>query len=132
MKTFNVLVLMLFGMISFSCDEDQNKLVGTSELNKPLILVDINGETWDVTYGRDAYGMTESGYAFGIGRDAFIPINDPIFLSPEDEGYPDKNDPTLVLGFTYQGVSRAYALPILISHEVVNDRIRNTHFSATY
>lgn len=132
MMKFSILVLLLLGLFSLSCNKDQNNPVGNSDLNEPLILVDINGETWDVTFGRDAYGMTENGYAFGIGRNAFIPINDPVFLSPADEGYPDDDDPTPIIGFIHRGVSRAYALPILISHEVVNDRIGNTHFSATY
>jgi len=60
----------------------------------------------------------------GPPRDGIPSIDDPVFISPEQAVFLKEND--RVLGVTFNGVSKAYALNILNYHELVND-VFNLH-----
>jgi hypothetical protein len=66
-----------------------------------------------------------------LPRDAIPAIDNPQFLSSEeaDEFYdPDE----LVLGVTFDGDARAYSVPFLSSHEIVNDTVGGEKIAVTW
>jgi len=63
-------------------------------------------------------------YQGGPPRDGIPSIDEPIFVSPEKATFLKEND--RVLGVTFNGISKAYAIRILNYHELVNDRF-NQH-----
>lgn len=66
-----------------------------------------------------------------LPRDGIPAIDNPQFLSAEeaDEEYaPDE----LVIGVSYDGDSRAYSIPFLSGHEIVNDTVGGRKISVTW
>jgi len=66
-----------------------------------------------------------------LPRDAIPAIDDPEFLSAEeaDEEYaPDE----LVIGVNYEGDARAYSIPYLSRHEIVNDTVGGKKIAVTW
>ena len=66
-----------------------------------------------------------------LPRDGIPAIDNPEFLSAEeaDEEYaPDE----LVLGVNYDGDPRAYSIPFLSRHEIVNDTVGGRKISVTW
>jgi len=66
----------------------------------------------------------------GPPRDGIPSIDDPKFVSPEEARFLRPGDE--VISVTVGETTRAYPLRILIWHEIVNDRIGDTHFMVTY
>lgn len=66
----------------------------------------------------------------GPGRDGIPSIDNPRFVSASDVDFLKKDDS--VLSVTIAGETRAYPLRILDRHEIVNDRIGDEAFMATY
>lgn len=66
-----------------------------------------------------------------LPRDAIPAIDDPQFLSAAeaDEYYaPDE----LILGVEFNGDARAYSVPLLSSHEIVNDTVGDRKIAVTW
>jgi len=66
-----------------------------------------------------------------LPRDAIPAIDNPQFLSSQeaDEFYEPKE---LVLGVTFDGDARAYSVPFLSSHEIVNDTVGGEKIAVTW
>lgn len=66
-----------------------------------------------------------------LPRDAIPAIDNPRFLSAgEADGYYDPNE--LVMGVTFNGETRAYSVPFLSSHEIVNDTVGGVKIAVTW
>ena len=66
-----------------------------------------------------------------LPRDAIPAIDDPEFLSvaEADEAYdPDE----LVIGVEFNGEARAYSVPLLSNHEIVNDTVGGVKIAVTW
>jgi hypothetical protein len=66
-----------------------------------------------------------------LPRDGIPAIDDPKFLSADeaDEEYaPDE----LVIGVNYEGDARAYSIPYLSGHEIVNDTVGGRKITVTW
>lgn len=66
-----------------------------------------------------------------LPRDAIPAIDNPQFLSADeaDEFYdPDE----LVIGVTFNGDARAYSVPLLSNHEIVNDTVGGVKIAVTW
>ena len=66
-----------------------------------------------------------------LPRDGIPAIDDPEFLSADeaDEEYaPDE----LVIGVNYKGDARAYSIPYLSGHEIVNDMVGGRKIAVTW
>jgi hypothetical protein len=66
-----------------------------------------------------------------LPRDGIPAIDDPKFLTAEeaDEEYaPDE----LVIGVNYEGDARAYSIPYLSGHEIVNDTVGGRKIAVTW
>jgi len=66
----------------------------------------------------------------GAGRDGIPSIDTPIFKRAVDYSFFDED--TYVLGITHRGVAKAYPIPILNWHEIVNDFMDSTPIVVTY
>lgn len=66
-----------------------------------------------------------------LPRDGIPAIFDPEFLTA-DEANEEYNDNELVLGVEIDGDARAYSIPHLSSHEIVNDTVGGRHIAATW
>jgi hypothetical protein len=55
-----------------------------------------------------------------------------VFVLPGEPGYPSPDAVFRVLGLTAEGDHRAYSVAEIAGHEVVNDRVGDLHFAATY
>ncbi|MCP4167697.1 MAG: DUF3179 domain-containing protein [Chloroflexi bacterium] len=66
-----------------------------------------------------------------LPRDAIPAIFDPQFLSA-DEADQEYTPTELVLGVEIDGEARAYSIPFLSSHEIVNDTVGGVPIAATW
>lgn len=66
-----------------------------------------------------------------LPRDAIQAIDNPRFVSAQeaDERYQDDE---LVLGVDINGDARAYSIPLLSSHEIVNDTVGGVKITVTW
>ena len=66
-----------------------------------------------------------------LPRDAISAIDEPVFVSPAeaDETYLDDE---LILGVELNGDARAYSIPLLSSHEIVNDVVGGRTIAVTW
>ena len=98
-----------------------------------VYITDLTGKIWDITHAVENYGMIPEYWQYGLGPYAFRPINDPEFLLPGDEGYPSVDDTFQVIGASFHGDdARAYPIPIIENHEVVNDGAGPISFAVVY
>lgn len=81
-------------------------------------IVDATGERWDVTQA-ESIGFKPEGFQFGLGRNAFIPLDDS-YLS-DDIGHVPQN--LRVLGVVGNLQAQAYSIPRLQGHEMANSKI---------
>ena len=66
-----------------------------------------------------------------LPRDAIPAIDDPQFLSAAEAN--DFYDPDeLVIGVAFNGDARAYSVPFLSSHEIVNDTVGSVKIAVTW
>lgn len=66
-----------------------------------------------------------------LRRDAIPAIDEPTFLTAEDaaaEYAPDE----LVMGVVFEGEARAYSVPHLSGHEIVNDNVAGVKIAVTW
>ena len=64
-----------------------------------------------------------------VPKDGIPPIDNPIFISPEEAVV---RDDEIVFGVVYKGEPRAYPSSILSQHEIVNDNIQGQEITVTY
>ena len=92
-----------------------------------IYIVDQTGERWDVTQAK-SIGFAPQRFQYGIGREAFIPLDDS-YLS----------DPTFlvssrlrVIGVTGGTEAHAYSVPKLRRHEIANTTIDSQPIAVGY
>ncbi len=78
-------------------------------------IVDRTGDQWDITQAV-SIGFRPSGFQFGIGKNAFNPLDD-THLSENRRGVPDH---TRVIGVEDGESGKAYSVSRLSRHEVSN------------
>lgn len=105
---------------------------GTFSVKTKAVITDFDGEDWDVTYAVKYYGWKVTRFRLGVGAYSIPPVNDPPFLSPGSDGYPQDTDIQDIVGTVVDGEARAYSIGALIGHEVVNDTKGSIHFSVYY
>ncbi len=66
-----------------------------------------------------------------LPRDGIPAIDDPVFLdaAEADEEYAPEE---LVIGVEFNGEARAYSIPLLSSHEIVNDVVGGENIAVTW
>lgn len=81
-------------------------------------IVDQRGEKWDVTQA-ESIGFKPDRFQFGIGRNAFTPLDGSALKEPADN-VPDN---LRILGIKKGSEAQAYSIPKLRWHEIANSRI---------
>jgi len=81
-------------------------------------IVDQRGERWDVTQA-ESIGFRAEGFEFGIGRDAFTPLDDS-YLRGDTKDVP-KN--LRVIGVKDGLIAQAYSVQRLTEREIANSHI---------
>jgi hypothetical protein len=66
-----------------------------------------------------------------LPKDAIPAIDDPLFISA-DEADAQYGPDELVIGVQFDGDARAYSIPLLSSHEIVNDTVGGRKISVTW
>lgn len=66
-----------------------------------------------------------------LPRDAIPAIDNPNFVSAEDADSAYDDD-ELVIGVAFNGDARAYSVPLLSSHEIVNDTVGGEKIAVTW
>jgi len=92
-----------------------------------VFLRDKTGEEWNVTEAATEYKMEANQFHYGLGRNAFQPLNNPQILQGSSFG--ENSD---IFGFSFGGVSRSYSKNTLLRHETVNDRFGSTPVLIAY
>lgn len=90
-------------------------------------IVDRNGYRWEVTQA-ESMGFKPEGFQFGIGKNAFTPLDDKD-LSSDTSGISSSHR---ILGVEKHGEARAYSIPKLSRHEVANSEIGKEPIAAAY
>ena len=96
------------------------------DLGEFATIQDRTGKIWDVTHARE-YDMVPSGFQFGLGPFAILPIMNPRMLSPGDQDYPTRFGTFRVMGASLNGFTRAYPLGVMRGHEVANEQFGDAH-----
>ncbi|MBD3334630.1 MAG: DUF3179 domain-containing protein [Candidatus Eisenbacteria bacterium] len=130
------LVITAAAAILLGCTDSNSGAQATSTDppgdEEPILITDRTGKEWDVTYAVKELGFKVEDFNFGLGPDAIPPIVDPQFIAPGEEEYPSPDAAVRVLGMTAGDDARAYPVTDIAGHEVVNDRVGDLHFAATY
>ena len=79
---------------------------------------DQTGERWDVTQA-ESIGFKSEKFQYGIGKYAFTPLNDSNLSDDTSSVSPNLR----VIGVSDGSEARAYSIPKLRYHEIVNTKI---------
>ncbi len=91
------------------------------------VIVDRKGERWDVTQA-ETLGFDPEGFQYGIGRDAFSPLDD-MRVRKEGKDLPGR---LRVIGVAHGEKRRAYSVPRLSRHEVANSKLGGREIAVAY
>ncbi len=94
---------------------------------KKVYIEDHTGERWDVTQAK-SIGFRPEGFQYGIGRNAFTPLDDSSLVDDTSSEYHNPR----VIGVTDGTEARAYSVPKLVYHEIANTRIGDKPIAAGY
>jgi len=92
-----------------------------------VFLEDQTGYRWDITQAR-SIGFDPHGFQYGIGKDAFEPLDDTDFK--DDVASPLENP--RVIGVPTGSTGRAYSIEKLRYHEIANSSIDGVPVAAGY
>jgi hypothetical protein len=120
-------VLLPLGLgIMYIATHETNSSVVIKEIGKTYI-IDRTGERWDVTRAV-SLGFDPEGFEFGLGRNAFIPLDDS-FLTENSAGVSSN---TRVIGIADGSRAQAYTIGRLIGHEVANSNLGAQPVAVSY
>ncbi len=110
---FFVIILTVISWI-----EDNRVFSRVIKEGSKTYIVDATGERWDVTQA-ESIGFKPEGFQFGLGRNAFIPLDDD-HLSDETRNVSQR---LRVIGVVRNSQAQAYSIPRLRRHEIANSTI---------
>jgi hypothetical protein len=90
-------------------------------------IVDQRGEKWDVTQA-ESIGFKPDRFQFGIGRDAFTPLDDSSLTDSTDSVQKDLR----VIGVQKGSEEQAYSVPRLKWHEIANSNLGSEPIAVGY
>lgn len=139
---------LLFVFILFGCSQPSNKETSAETNQTPKVQRPIaadNGKFFDIQNTRYLFGgedsthhfdvsnltLKENQFHYGIGREAFPALLSPEFISMEiaDTIWADS---TRFLVGSLNGETKAYSVPDLTRHEIVNDSLGGKPVMAAY
>ena len=116
-----ILLLFLWSDLRSSVSQTITRLIVSSE--DVSVPVDPGGDAKDEEMDLEIVTL--------LGFDAIPAILDPEFVSVDEaDEWMDSDE--LVLGLSINGESRAYSVPMLSSHEIVNDTVGGRKIAVTW
>ena len=116
-----ILLLFLWSDLRSSVSQTITRLIVSSE--DVSVPVDPGGDAKDEEIDLEIVTL--------LGFDAIPAILDPEFVSVDEaDDWMDSDE--LVLGLSINGDSRAYSVPMLSSHEIVNDTVGGRKIAVTW
>ena len=116
-----ILLLFLWSDLRSSVSQTITRLIVSSE--EVSVAVDPGGDAKDEEMDLEIVTL--------LGFDAIPAILDPQFVSVDEaDDWMDSDE--LVLGLSINGDSRAYSVPMLSSHEIVNDTVGGRKVAVTW
>jgi Protein of unknown function (DUF3179) len=124
-KVKKIIQFLTIAILIFVLGCEENSLQSESQSfavyeDDKIFIQDQRSKKWDITHAVNQYGFDENVFRHGLGQNAIPPISNPEFLSPGNTGFPNSSD-ALVIGYSSDNITRAYALNILVNHEITND-----------
>jgi hypothetical protein len=140
-----VLCVIIIGASLFLASRlpERHEVTRTTNSGRPI--VDEDGKTL-LWAGKDPatmldrwWDMTDSpinpeDFDHGMGADSIASIDDPIFAPRDDSRWHERanSDHMKVIGVVVDGEPRAYPVPLMSRHELVNDSYGDTHLAVAY
>ena len=112
--------------------EPEGAPLAVYEAPEPIIIVDRQGEAFDITNAVLRHGIHELYWDHGIGRNTIRPYIDPIMIGPNHFAYPSDDNLEEVCGLPVPEDPRAYKLNDLSSREVANDVVNGVPIAVSY
>ncbi len=121
--------LFLFVLFTFATAVLVSQSSGTAAVREgeKVYIVDQTGERWDITQAV-SIGFDARYFEFGIGRNAFNPLDGSNWKSTPE----DKYNQMRVIGVTGNGEAHAYSVAKLWSHETANTYLGTQPIVAGY
>jgi len=92
-----------------------------------IFLIDRRGDQWDITQAV-SIGFRPEGFRYGIGKNAFTPLEDNDLSTDTDSIAPGAR----VIGIDNGEDAHAYSVSRLYSHEIANTTLGNDPIAAGY
>ena len=92
-----------------------------------IYISDRRGERWDITQAV-SIGFKPEKFQFGLGRDAFEPLDD-TFLKNDTSKTPSD---LRIIGIAGESDAQAYSIPKLTGHEIANTTLGTEPIAAAY
>ena len=130
------LATFLVSWLLFACAPVPPGNTEHSRLGSGLVFItDRYGERFDITHAVEKYGMAPSGFEFGIGKHTISPINHPEMIRSHEPDYPNvhsRQSKEQIIGASFEGDARSYAIRQIVRHEIVNETIGYTQAAVAY
>jgi hypothetical protein len=127
MGTRRIIIAVAVASMMWMTGEPSAQAAPVIKENGRTFIVDQRGERWDVTQA-ESLGFEPEGFQFGIGRDAFAPLDDSRVTAKTADVPGDLR----VIGTGDSGISRAYSVPRLKGHEIANSSLGGKAVAAAY
>jgi hypothetical protein len=140
-----VLCIIIIGASLFFASRIPERIEPTATTNSGRPIIEEDGKTL-LWAGKDRrtmldkwWDMTDSlinpeDLDHGLGADQIASIDEPIFAERDDPRWHERanSDHMMVIGVEIDGEPRAYPVPLLSRHELVNDSYGDTHLAVAY
>lgn len=118
--------LMALAMALLQCTSYKGDAVVERENNR-VYIVDGAGERWDVSEAEIA-GFNAEGFQHGLGRNAITPLDDSALTNSANGPEPYVR----VIGMAAGDEAKAFAVPTLREHEVLNTTLTGKPVAVGY
>ncbi len=126
-KSAGWLLAILLGLVVFCPEAESAPRPPVIIEGGKTFIVDRTGERWDITQAR-SLGFQPEHFEFGLGRNAFTPLDDSLLGKPPAAVPPDLR----VIGVAEGSQARAYSIPRLSRHEIANSSIGDKPIAVAY
>ena len=119
---YRMLVVLIFSLVLI-----QTATAEAIEDNGHTYLIDQTGERWDITQAK-SIGFEPRHFEFGIGRNAFRPLNESDWSTGVDNNIPNFR----IIGVADGDDAHAYSVPKLYHHEIANTMLASNPILTGY
>jgi hypothetical protein len=126
-KSASWLLAILLGLGAFCPEAESASRPPVVIEGGKTYMVDRTGERWDITQAR-SLGFGPEHFEFGLGRNAFTPLDDSLLGKPPAAVPADLR----VIGVAEGSQARAYSIERLSRHEIANSSIGDKPIAVAY